>query len=264
MSGKSDEEKAQDSQALEPFLVKGDILSIPNLTFSVGDNGKLELQPITLYTGSDMCLHWLRLAYNHLLMTEEASNALIEAKKRSNNDEIGNALNLEFSSGMQAIMASVIAIDAFYASVKEHVVISAETAQAWHDNGTARYKQVAEVFRLAFRLDNADTQSLRKVIKRLFYFRNRAVHPSSKALALALHPQLGKATNWWYAAFCFQNAKMAFSLAFRIVVRSAGSPRKEDYVNLDLAKYCRALVVKTKPLIDAWEERYGGLFEETA
>ncbi len=259
-----DEEQPEDSQNLEPFLVKGDSLNTSNLTISVRDDGELELEPITFYTGLDMCLPWLGIAYDHLLMTEKASNALTDAIQRGNDEEVGNTLKLELSSGVQAVIASAIAIDAFYASVKEHVTMPLETAQAWQSSKTARYKQTLEVFRLAFRLDNIEAQQLRKALKRIYYFRDRALHPSSKASALARHSQLGKATNWWYAAFCFRNARMVACFALQIVIRSAGSPRREDYVNLDLAKYCRALVISTKPLRDAWESQYGVLFNETA
>lgn len=103
-------------------------------------------------------------------MTEQNGNTLMDAKKRNNNEEMGDALKLEFSSGMQAMIASGIAIDAFYASVKEYVAIPPETTRAWRDNGTARYKQVSEVFRMAFRLDNASALELRGAIKRIYYF----------------------------------------------------------------------------------------------
>lgn len=255
------EEEAEDAQPLELFLVKGNPLSIQNLVISADD-----VAEITFHTGSDMCSHWLKIAYDHLLMTEKASGALADAKKIGVDEDIGDALKLEFSSGMQAVVASGIAIDAFYASVKEYISIPPETAQAWREKKIARhrYKQISEMFRLAFHLNNVYEQSQRKFIKDVFDLRNKAVHPSSETSAPALHPQLNKLASWWYAAFRFQNAKAAVTSALVIIIRLAASPKKEDYVNLDLAKYCRALVVKTKPLIDAWEKQYGVLFEDTA
>lgn len=257
-------EEQEDSQTLEPFLVKGDILSIPNLTISFGDDGNPELQPVTFYTGSHMCPYWLRIAYDHLLATEKNSVALIDAKRRNSNDEMGDALKLEFASGMQAIMASGIAIDAFYASVKEYVSIPLETTKAWRENRKARYKQASEVFRIAFHLDKAEAHELREVIKSIYDSRNRAVHPSPGASALALHPQLNKMTNWRYAAFCFQYAKTIVSFAVQIVCRLAGSPREADYISSDLMNYCKTLLVDVEPLLGMWAGEYGPLIRRTA
>lgn len=253
------DEQVEVTPTPEPFIVKGDILSIQNLTISLGADGKLEAQPVSLYTGSHMCPQWLKIAYDHLLVTEENSNTLLDAIRRSDDEAIGDALKLEFSSGMQAVMASGIAIDAFFAAVKEHVVIPPATTQAWRTNGTARYKQISEVFRLAFRLDNTEVQELRNTIKRIYYFRDRAVHPSSTASALAIHPQLNKMTNWWYAAFCYQNAKTAASFAIQIICRLAGSPNDKDYVSPSLTNYCKASLIGIIPLLAAWEEHYGPL-----
>ena len=262
----SDEEEKtlnEDSQISGPFVVKGMRLRIKDFPISMGDDGQLTLGPLTLYTSLDMSSYWLKIAYNHLLAAEQAHEALLNAKQRDHSEDIGGALEQEFFSGMQAMMACGIAIDAFYASVKEYAAIPPETTRAWHDNGTARYKQVSEVFRLAFRLDNVNAQELRKVIKRIYYFRDRAVHPSSKASALALHPQLNKMTNWWYAAFCFQNAKMAVSFALQIVCRLAGSPREEDYISLDLMNYCKTSFTRVVPLLDMWGKQYGPLIKQT-
>ena len=49
-------------------------------------------------------------------------------------------------------MASGIAIDAYYASIKDHIDLPEELVKAWRENGTARYKQIAEVFKRAFPL----------------------------------------------------------------------------------------------------------------
>lgn len=211
-----------------------------------------------------MCPYWLKFAYDHLLITEQNSNAITNAKERNNDEEIGDALKLEFSSGMQAMMAAGIAVDAFYASTKDYVAISDETARAWRDNRTARYKQVSEVLRSAYRIANSDARGLRDVTKHIYHFRDKAVHPSSGALPLALHPGLNKVTNWRYAAFCFQKAKVAASLAFQIVWRLVASPREQDYVNLELMNYCETLLTSIKPLLDTWEERYGSFVDLTA
>ena len=252
----------ENSQIIQPFLVKGDSLVIPNLTISIRSDGKLEAQPVVFHTGSYTCPYWLQIAYDHLLMTEKNSNAITDAQERNNNEEIGDALKLEFSSGMQAMMAAGIAVDAFYASTKDYVAIPDETVRAWRNNRTARYKQVSEVLRLAYRIDNSDIQEFRRAVKHIYHLRDRAVHPSSGALPLALHPQLNKMTNWRYAAFCFQKAKVIVSFSLQIVYRLIASSREEDYASPELMNHCKILLVSVRPLLDMWEGQYGSLIDQ--
>jgi hypothetical protein len=99
------------------FITDGMQFSISGLSLTIGNDGKIEAGPVSLSTFFDICPHWLDIAYEHLLRTEQANNALISAIEAKNNDGIGNALRAEFSSGVQTIMASAIAIEAYYACI---------------------------------------------------------------------------------------------------------------------------------------------------
>jgi hypothetical protein len=76
---------------------------------------------------------------------------LSPASQEQANDEIARVLEAEFMASMQAVMAAAISMDAFYARVKEYVIIPSPTLDAWRQKGTARYKQVYETIRRASR-----------------------------------------------------------------------------------------------------------------
>jgi hypothetical protein len=92
----------------------------------------------------------------------------------------GTALEREFESSMQAIMAAGIAVDAFYAVIKTHAQVPPTLAQKWREKRTPRYSQIAEVLRIAFHLKPKGTAVLRRNLKEIFRFRDLAVHPSGK------------------------------------------------------------------------------------
>lgn len=160
------------------FLVKGDAVSIQPFSISVNEKGEIEAGPVVLHVGIDMTGYWLDIAYKHLLETESAHKKLMIAKEEGNAEKISRYLKKESISGMQSIMASGIALDAYYASIKEHVTIPQSTLDSWRENNTARYKQISEVLRMGFRLKNPSGKSLRDILKQNFKFRDKAVHPS--------------------------------------------------------------------------------------
>ncbi len=147
------------------FLIKGDKVSVPNLSISIDGEGNLSASPVEIHTGIDMSPYWLNIAYQHVKAAEKAHKGLMLVKTAKNDSLIGEYLKKESSTGMQAVMASGIAIDAYYASIKEHIKIPKRTLDAWRANGTARYKQIAEVMRIGFHLSNESSKHLRNVLK---------------------------------------------------------------------------------------------------
>jgi hypothetical protein len=142
------------------FLVKADKVSIPNFSITIDKKGNVTASPVELHTGIDMSPYWLNIGYEHVMAAENAHNGLMLAKDAKNDKLIGEYLRKESSAGMQAIMASGIAIDAHYASIKEYVRITKSTIDAWRSNGTARYLQIAEVMRVGFHLSNDSAKQL--------------------------------------------------------------------------------------------------------
>jgi hypothetical protein len=250
-----------DQSAPDPgiFVTKGMRISIPHLSIRVGPDGAFKPEPIALHTSVDMCPVWLSIAYEHLTQADQASKELLNAKQDGNDEQIGVQLNKESSSGMQAIMASSVAMDAYYANVKECIDIPESLSRIWREKGTARYKQIAEVLRRAFVLPLQSARSLRAVMRQNTDFRDRAVHPKAGTTQPALHAELNKVTDWRYAAFRFYNAKAIVGLTFSIVVQTASKELGQG--NSRLSEYCRSVMASLEPSIERWKSRYGKLSE---
>jgi hypothetical protein len=76
-----------------------------------------------------------RHAYSHLLNAENASADLLRARDAGDAEGIGDALQAEFVSGMQTIMASAVAIDAYYACVKDLIQLPVGLTDSWRISG---------------------------------------------------------------------------------------------------------------------------------
>lgn len=240
------------------FVTKGMKVSIPSFSISIGNDGGVISDPVTLHTGLDMTPYWLEIAYQHLIITEAAHTELMEAKNAKDDEKIAQALQKEFVSGMQAIMSSGIAIDAYYASVKDHIELPEDLIKAWRENGTARYKQIAEVLKRAFPLSQESAGKLRDILKQNLKLRDKAVHPEHGTTAPLLHVELNKVSDWRYAVFRFYNAKAIVGLSLSIIYQIANTPLSDKHEGLK--KYCEELIVNIDPILKVWIDKYGKLF----
>lgn len=237
------------------FLVKGDRVTVLPFSISLGEDGNITSPPIILNTGIDMPAYWLDIAYKHLLDTEAAHKKLMVAKVAKDDQRIGLYLKKESSAGMQAIMASGIAIDAYYANVKDHVPIPQATIDAWRDKNTARYKQISEVLRIGFRLKAPQSKNLREILKQNFKARDQAVHPTSGTTDPFLHEELNKVTDWRYATFRFKNAKIIYGLSLSIIFKTASSPSAK--APEALRAHCESIAPRLRLIAKKWRKRYG-------
>lgn len=256
-------EKADNKQGI--FVTKGMQVTIPEggLTLQIGPDGKPRAELKALHLELDLCLYWLEIAVDHLVSAEQANAAALAAHKSGDSKQKAEALEAEFTSGMQAIVASAIAIDAFYAAIKERAAISNidELSRTWREKGTARYKQIAEVMRRAFSLQPEPFQALRSNLKELMNYRGKAVHPPSGATKPMMHPELNQPTEWRFVVFRFVNAKALVGFAITLVAQTAS--QHEGVEPERFQKYCRSLAEKIGPLVESWEKRYGQLIERS-
>lgn len=260
MSETDNSEKSK-QQVPDPgvFVTKGMNISIPHFSIRISDDGKLEADPVILHTGIDLCPYWLSIAYDHLLATEKANDNLMQAKDIQNDEQIGEALHAEFTSGMQAIMASGISIDAYYANVKECINIPDEIVKAWRKNSTARHEQIAEVLRRAFKLKKESTKNLKEVLKQNFHYRDLTVHPPAGTTLPGHHPELNKVTDWRFVTFRYYNAKSIVGLSISLIAQTVN--KKEKNKSDKLKTYCETLAGNLESLVIRWEEHFGKLYE---
>ena len=241
------------------FITKGMQVTIPagGLTLSIGPDGRMEADPVVLHVGLDMCPYWIEIALQHLRETEVASEEAHAANEKVDNERKGNALRAEFMAGMQTIVASGVAMDSFYASVKDFVAIPEEVQRAWKEKRAARYKQTAEVFRRGFPLSRESFKTIREFLKELASFRGRAVHPPSGTSAPVHHPELDIVTEWRYVVFRLYNAKAALRNTLSVIAQLAS--KADPSQSEPLFKYCEGLLPKLNLHIAAWESNYGPL-----
>jgi hypothetical protein len=207
------------------FITKGMTIQIPagGLVISLGGEAQSRL---TLHVHYDLCPLWLKIATRHINDANDRKLARAAAWQLSDEQAKAEALERECESSMQAVMAGAIAIDSFYANVRDTVAISAEEVTRWRANNTARYKQITEVLRRAFKLKNRDAVGLREALKDIYKFRDLAVHPSGEVAAPVLHEELQVGVEWRFAIFRAANAEKLVNLARQIVCElvSKGTP----------------------------------------
>jgi len=142
-------------------------ITIPSFSIRIRDDGELAGDPITLHVRFDVCPTWIEVAKRHLDNALNAKDRRNEVWSGKDEDAKAKALEAEFESSMQAIMAAAIAWDAVYAVLREHVVIPPAMSEKWRNGRTARYTQVAEVIRRAFSLKPKGSSLLRQNLKAL-------------------------------------------------------------------------------------------------
>lgn len=240
------------------FVTKGMMVSIPEFSLAFNENGEMTSNKMIFHTGLDMCPYWIEIAYEHLVRTEDIHNQLIAARNANNEQLMGDLLQMEFISGMQSIMAGCIAIDSYYASIKDFSEIPESLKKTWKENGTARYKQIAETLKRTFIFPQETFQKIREFLKQSFGLRDMAVHPKHGTDLPVLYPEINKISDWKYSSFRYANAKAVVGHSLMIIYQTASQKRNDKKQELIL--YCENLVKKLEPTLSKWVEKYGKLF----
>src|ERR1041385_5454184 len=173
------------------YITRGMTVGIPpgGFSLSIGDDGKINSR-LTLHVWFDVCPTWVELSLRHLTSATAARANRQAAWAGTDEDAKATALEREFEASMQGIMAAAIALDAFYAILQPHVALPPALVKRWRIGRTARFSQVTEVIRRAFRLKPKATAALRANLKELYRVRDLAVHPSGRIEAPIYHPEL--------------------------------------------------------------------------
>lgn len=201
----------------------------------------------------DVCRHWLRIAVAHVADAAAANRDLLEADSSGGDANLGLILEREFRSSMQATVSATIALDAFYAAVKDRIVVPQDQISGWRKNRTARWKQIAEVFRLAFGLSNRAVVEVGKPLKEAFKYRDWAVHPPAARQGPVLRDDIHVGVEWRLVAFRYKKAATIVQMALALVNKML---KKEHPEPEALAKYCEGLRPAVDALIEAWSREY--------
>ena len=167
---------------------------------------ELPIPQPTFEVSIDMCPHWIGIAVSHLHEARAHHETVIANLNPRRSALLAVALEQEFRSAMQAIVAAAVGIDALYASIRQVFELPPELPKTWRKNRTPRYAQVAETFRRAFSLNETGGNNLRSGVKEIYRFRDYAVHPPAKFSTPEYRQDIERATEWRFVAFSYGNA----------------------------------------------------------
>lgn len=223
-------------------------LSIGKFSISIGPEGAVA-SDLTLSLALNLTPYWSEIAVTHVLDAVRYHTALLKACSAGDKDGTSGAMENECKSSMQAIVSAAVALDAFYAVVREQVPLPDELVRAWKRNRTPRYAQLFEVFKQGFAVDPKVAEELRDAIRKVFRWRDWAVHPPGAASEPVAYPELNVATEWRVFAFRAENARNITDAALGIIFHLLKHPRQDS---AKLRDFCTPALAILQPTLDAW------------
>lgn len=241
------------------FVTKGMTLTIPTggLTIRVTDEGKIEADPLVIHVSQDVSPFWIEVAIDHLISAESLHPEVLQANTSSDDERLARALEREFAASMQAVVSGAIAVDAFYAMVSRQVEVPENLRVQWRQDRTARYKQVAEVLRRAFKLEPNGVAWARTLLKDIYRFRDLAVHPVATPQKPVFYGEIGRGVEWRFDTFRFASAKLLVGASLALMCQLCERP---DLASRQLAEYCSTARSRYDPSLANWLTRYGELY----
>lgn len=156
---------------------------------------------------------------------------------------------------MQAIVASAIAFDALYASVKLKIGQKAPIRQN-SKRKRSRFGKIAETLKLAFRMPQKKFEPLRSQLEALFDLRDLAVHPSAEFSEVVVHPELQVGVERRLVDYRYQNAAAIVEASVRKIRELVGSEKTH---NEAVRKYAEVLRPIVETLVVALAEVQGSV-----
>lgn len=242
------------------FIIENSSLRISELSISISPNGDIA-GDLKVSLAINVFAYWLEIAHEQLTRVEAAASEVADAWRGTDDRALVTAMQQECRASMQCIVASAIAMDAFYAFLRRHVPVPDAMVMAWRRNRTARYRQIVELLRRGIRLGPASEERIRHVLRELFRYRDMAVHPKAAFASPQWYPELNFSTEWRFVAFRRHNAHALFGATLNIIAQSVTHPRRDLP---ELVEFTRQLPEQLSPLVEAWESRYGTLYPRGA
>jgi hypothetical protein len=233
-------------------------LRLGNISISISGDGDLQPSPVEVSVSIDLFAYWLEIAMAHLIRAGDVHKELLAVWGQSNGEQGSQWLEGEFASSLQCITAAAIAVDAFYAMVRDHVPIPEKDIEAWRTNRTSRPKQIAEVLRRSFLVGPNSFTAMRGHLIELFKWRDWSVHPPAGFQKPVRYDELLVGTEWRFVAFRFENAKNALALSLGIIAQLLRRPKPDHN---SLTDHCQNSLPLVTPLVKQWEAKYGQLYE---
>jgi hypothetical protein len=179
---------------------------------------------------TDTFQHWLQIS-------EEAAESAKEPRRRAleiprdDGEAFTAALEEEFRASVVAITAGAIAVDSFYASVKQHAPQTQVPADA-------RDAAIFETLKRAFVLTAEQQREAREPLRQIFRLRDEAVHPPASWAEPLPHPVFNVGIAPRFVWCRVENAILAHSFAGRLIWLCLNIPKPE---HSELERWCREI-----------------------
>lgn len=212
------------------MVLAGMGLQIPagRIVISLGSDGSHQMTAGQPLLRLDLWPTWLEIGCRHADQARAAADRLVAGLS---DDEKNQILTEELQAGLVALTAFAFAVDGFYDTLCQERGTHPDQA-AWKKNRTARDAQVTETLRFHLKVGPHFAKQLRTVIKELFRFRGRAVHPSSKYVELDYRPEVDSLVHPHLLTFSgphvVQARALILDLLDRLVARAADTMRRGD------------------------------------
>jgi len=214
--------------------------------FTPDDSGEMNVN-LVISTAYNVIPIWIRIACDNFKQAKLASEN-IQLEWNEDVDTQKALLIAELAPSMQVIVSCGIALDALYDTLRPHAGLSVEEIKKWKDNGTGRAKQISEVIRRVYKLNNNVFKEFRDLITQIIKFRDRAVHPSLELKNACNRDDLPIAVDWKFSAFRFSNASACLISTVNILVYLHNSKCTNNSVNTQLDNLVLALQELGVPL----------------
>lgn len=205
------------------FLLAGMGLQFPAgaVVVSLGDDRMVKMEVNQALVRLDLWPTWLEIGCLH---AEQARVAGDRLKPELSDGEKYTTLTEELQAGLVAVTAFAFAVDGFYDTLRQELGVHPHQS-TWRMNRTARHTQVTETFRFHLKLGTTFTGQLRTVVRELFEFRSRAVHPNSRFVDLSYRPQIDSGVHPHLVTFsgpqAVQCRALVLELLDRLITRAA-------------------------------------------
>lgn len=213
------------------FILAGMGLQIPagGVVVSLGEDGNPRMEVKQTLLRLDLWPTWLEIGCVH---ADQALAAGERLNPELSSQEKYTAVTEELEAGLVAVTAFAFAFDGFYDTLRQELGPHPDQAR-WKKNRTARHAQVTETFRFQLKLGPTFTAQLGTVIKELFEFRNRAVHPDSKFVEPTYRPQIDSAVHPHVVTFSGPHTVQARALVLELLDRLVTRAVEQSRVGAD-------------------------------
>lgn len=186
-----------------------------DLQIRVDESGAIDSKLI-LSTAYNVLPIWLRIANDELEEAKKANDTL-KSTWGTDDDKNRELLIGELEPSLQVFVACGIALDALYDLLRPYAKLGA-IIDAWRNKRTRRARQIFEVIRRIYRLDNDASAKFTKHIEEIVKFRDLAVHPSLELRRSCTRADIPVGVDWKFSAYRYTNSRVAFEATMRMLI----------------------------------------------